>query len=451
MLYSFALRRADKTLRYDAAIIGAGANGLTAAAVLARAGLKIVVIERGPAAGGRLVTDTFHPGFSASAFADLAPEIPAEVSAALALDAPLLIENLPQDIRQRRDAALAEIFAQAREPHRRGLLARLRRAMATVESVHVWPGQDLVSRPLADWSRLRSWALIGRAIDPDLAGSALTLLALAGVEPVKGGLGALGAAFLRAASGAELRLGQEVSEVAIARGRVSGLLLADGSRIAADRVISTLDLKHSLLSLFPWTALTPALRRQAAHFRMPGGTARLLLALKRPSNAAAPVLLAGDAQFLSSFRHGAVPSQPPLLIDPVSLRDPSLAPPGGATLTVTVAGIPGRLFDGAWSQYRRQRLAAAILPRIEAALPGTLAALDGIGIIVPPDMEARLGASGGDLDGGQLAADQMLAFRPGARAAMSGFYLGGASAAAGPLGTGAAGYAAALSVLADRS
>jgi phytoene dehydrogenase-like protein len=437
-------------LRYDTAIIGAGANGLTAAAVLARAGLKTVVVERGQSAGGRLVTDSFHPGFSASAFADRAPEIPAEVSAALALDTRLLIERLPQEIRQRRDAALAQIFAQAREPHHHGLLARLRRAMAPPEIARAWPGQDLVSRPLADWPRLKSWALVGRAMDPDLAGSALTLIALAGVEPVKGGLGALGTAFLRA-SVAELKLGQEVGEVATARGRVTGLHMADGSRIAADTVISTLDLKHSLLSLFPWTALTPALRNQVAHFRMPGGTARLLLALKRPSNASAPMLLAGDAQFLSSFRHGAVPSQPPLLIDPVSLRDPSLAPPGGATLTVTVAGIPGRLFDGAWSPYRRLRLAAAVLPRIEAALPGTLAALCGIRIIVPPDMEERLGASGGDLDGGQLAPDQMLAFRPGARTAMTGFYLGGASAAAGPLGTGAAGYAAALSVLADRS
>ena len=95
MLYSFALRRTELALRYDAAIIGAGANGLTAAAVLTRAGLKTVVIERGAAAGGRLVTDTFHPGFSASAFADRAPEIPAEVSAALTLDPPLLIERLP--------------------------------------------------------------------------------------------------------------------------------------------------------------------------------------------------------------------------------------------------------------------------------------------------------------------------------------------------------------------
>ena len=115
-------------------------------------------------------------------------------------------------------------------------LARLRRALAPSEPAHAWPGQDLVARPLADWPRLQSWALIGRAIDPDLAGSALALLALAGVEPVKGGLGALGAGFARTASGAELRLGQEVSEVAIARGRVSGLLLADGLTPAGRRL-----------------------------------------------------------------------------------------------------------------------------------------------------------------------------------------------------------------------
>ncbi len=437
---------------YDAAIIGAGANGLTAAAVLARAGLKVVVIERGLKAGGRLVTDAFHPGFFASPFADRAPEIPSEVAAALALDVPLLIEKLPDDIRQRRDAALAEIFAAARLPHRHDLLSRLRRALASpVQAPSAWPGEDLVSRSLADWPRLRSWAQIGRATDPELAGSALTLLALAGIEPVKGGMGALGAAFLQAASGAEIRLGNEVSEVIVAQGRVSGLVLADGSRITAGAVISTLDIKHSLLSLFPWATLPPALRSLAAHFRMPGGTARLLVALKRPTNAAAPLLLSGDGQALSSFRHWAVPAKPALLIDPVSLRDPSLAPADGATLTVTIAGIPPRLFDGQWDQERRLRLAASILPRLETALPGTLAALAGIRIIVPPDMEARLGASSGDLDGGQLSPDQMLAFRPAARTAMPGFYLGGASAAAGPLGTGAAGYAAALSILADRS
>jgi phytoene dehydrogenase-like protein len=115
-----------------------------------------------------------------------------------------------------------------------------------------------------------------------------------------------------------------------------------------------------------------------------------------------------------------------------------------------MAGIPARLFDGPWTEEKRLRLAAGALRRIDAMLPGTLAALGGIRILTPPDIEAQLGASEGDLDGGQLAPDQMLAFRPGARTLLPGFYLGGASSAGGPLGTGAAGFAAATSLLADR-
>jgi phytoene dehydrogenase-like protein len=441
-------------VRYDAAIIGAGANGLAAGAVLARAGLKTVIVERGDSAGGRLVTDVFHPGFCASPFADRVPEIPAEVAAALGLTSPLLVEHPPEDIRARRDAALAHIFGEARTPHGRGLLARLRRVMTPIEPGAAWPGQDLAAKQLSDWPSLTWWALLGRAADPGLAGSALNLLALAGAEPVAGGLGTLGWDFAAAASGAELHLGQEASEVTLAHGRlgrrVTGLVFGDGHRIEADAVISTLDFKRTTLSLFPWHSLPPAMTGAAARFRMGGGTARLLLALRKPLSALSPLLLPGDGHFRAAFRRGAVPSQPPLLIDPVSSRDPGLAPPGGAVVTVTMAGIPARLFDGAWTAERRSRLAAGVLHRIEAALPGTLASLAGVRIITPADIEARLGASEGDLDGGQLAPDQMLAWRPGARTALDGFYLGGASSAAGPLGTGAAGYAAALSLLADR-
>jgi phytoene dehydrogenase-like protein len=280
------------------------------------------------------------------------------------------------------------------------------------------------------------------------------LLALAGAEPVAGGLSALGADFAAAAGDAALLLGQEASEVTLAHGRLSsrvtGLVFGDGHRIEADAVISTLDFKRTTLSLFAWHTLPPAMTGAGARFRMGGGTARLLLALSRPLSASSPLLLPGDGHFRAAFRRGAVPTRPPLLVDPVSSRDPSLAPPGGAVVTVTMAGIPARLFDGAWTAERRSRLAASALTRIEAALPGTLATLAGVRVITPADIEARLGASDGDLDGGQLAPDQMLAWRPGARTALDGFYLGGASTAAGPLGTGAAGYAAALSLLADR-
>lgn len=44
-------------------IIGAGHNGLTCAAYLARAGLKVKVVERRDVVGGAAVTEEFHPGF----------------------------------------------------------------------------------------------------------------------------------------------------------------------------------------------------------------------------------------------------------------------------------------------------------------------------------------------------------------------------------------------------
>jgi phytoene dehydrogenase-like protein len=51
------------TRRYDALIIGGGHNGLTCAFYLARAGLKVRVLERRHIVGGAAVTEEFHPGF----------------------------------------------------------------------------------------------------------------------------------------------------------------------------------------------------------------------------------------------------------------------------------------------------------------------------------------------------------------------------------------------------
>jgi phytoene dehydrogenase-like protein len=56
--------------RYDIIIIGAGHNGLTAAAYLAKAGKKVLVLEKRPVIGGAAATEELWPGFHANTGAE---------------------------------------------------------------------------------------------------------------------------------------------------------------------------------------------------------------------------------------------------------------------------------------------------------------------------------------------------------------------------------------------
>jgi phytoene dehydrogenase-like protein len=58
----------DKTKNYDAIIVGGGHNGLTHGAYLAKAGLKVLIIERRHLVGGAAITEELYPGFSFTTF-----------------------------------------------------------------------------------------------------------------------------------------------------------------------------------------------------------------------------------------------------------------------------------------------------------------------------------------------------------------------------------------------
>ena len=55
---------------YDAIIIGAGHNGLVTAGYLAKAGRRVLVLERREQVGGAAVTEEVFPGFRFSSCAD---------------------------------------------------------------------------------------------------------------------------------------------------------------------------------------------------------------------------------------------------------------------------------------------------------------------------------------------------------------------------------------------
>lgn len=442
-------------MRYDACIIGGGAEGLTCAARLAARGLRVIVLERGPAPGGRCVTQEFAPGHKASPFADELPAIPSELYRALDLarrGALFTPAESGGPVVAIRDKILAQVMAEAdtppsrwawRLPPRRG-----------------FPGEELATRTLAE-----TWAspvLVASALcDPGLPGSALGLLATADGGLPRGGLGCLGAALRAAAeeAGAVISCGSEVSDIRRRGGRAAAVGLADGSEIVARAVVSTLDLKRTFLSLFTWNELPKPIVERVGAFRAAPGIARLLVALDtlpkppQPESLRRPIRLWSTAEAAyRAWRSGAVPERPPAELRVVSAVDPFLAPDGAATLTVTLGAIPCSPFDGPWSLEKREALRARALALVEEVLPG--AAVKASELILPPDIEARLGLTEGDLSGGDYAPTQMLAFRPfpdcrGTRTPIEGLYLAGSSSVLGPLATCASGAAAARAVLAD--
>ncbi len=404
-------------VRYDAAIIGAGSNGLASAAALAGAGLKTLAVERADRCGGRCATRAFHPGFRASPFCDEIAPIPAAIFRALDLARHgAIFDSVPAVP----DAAiLARGFADAAKPAERGWFAR-------VPELVPWPGG---------------------ARAPN-GGSGMTM----------GGLGTLAQALEKSAraAGAEISLGLEVADIRLAKNRVTGLRLADGTEIEARAVISTLDLRRTFFSLFAWKDLPKSVTGRVSAWRDAASTARMLLALEAPPEgmSAAPLALDGDPAAHAAWLARTMPEHPPLSLRLVSARDPSLAPQGRATLTVTIGDIPHHLFDGPWTNEKRSALKARVLADIEAA--GIALKVLASELILPPDIEEQLGVTEGDLDGGELSPDQMLGFRgfaehQGGRTPIEGLYLGGRSSPLGPFASCAAGVAASRALMADRA
>ncbi len=83
-------------MKADVVVIGGGPNGLAAAALLAKGGLKPIVLERREFVGGAAVTEEFHPGFGASTVAHTAGPLRAKLVAALDLHRHGLAWTLPE-------------------------------------------------------------------------------------------------------------------------------------------------------------------------------------------------------------------------------------------------------------------------------------------------------------------------------------------------------------------
>ncbi len=327
---------------YDAIVIGAGHNGLTAAAYLAKAGQRVLVLERRETLGGTVSTDEPWPGYRVDPvqhFGRLSPDIQRDLglnglAGALtrvpltalqpAGESLILEPDVATSARaiarfSARDADrwpafvglmgkvagfLNEVYAAPfpRVPHvdaseapalaQLGLKLRGLGKKDMVEAVRVLPMS--MFELLDEWFEsdalrgvLAARGIHGLMQGPMSAGTAFLFLHHWAVQrslfqtAVSGGVGILSAALARAAEGfgAEIRVGAEVAQVRLEGEHATGVILANGDEIAAKRVVSALDPRLTFLKLVGPECLDPEFVWATQNIKLRGCVARVNLAV----------------------------------------------------------------------------------------------------------------------------------------------------------------------------
>ena len=131
-----------------------------------------------------------------------------------------------------------------------------------------------------------------------------------------------------------------------------------------------------------------------------------------------------------------------------SSYDPSVAPPGKHVMSVFAQYVPYTLARGTWDE-RRDEIGDAALAEVARFAPDVVDCVEEREVLGPPDVEARIGLTGGHIFQGDCLPDQMWDRRFGPRTPVPGLYLCGAATHPGGSVIGVNGRNAAMAVLAD--
>ena len=287
---------------------------------------------------------------------------------------------------------------------------------------------------------------------------------------VIGGMGSIAEAMASAAraAGAEVRTAAPVARVDVRSGRAHGVVLEDGSELAARLVLSNADPKRTFLGMVDADALPDEFRRDVAAIRMAGPCAKVNFVLSAepswrgmPADAdpnrrslATLVPTLEDAQRIyDQHRTGEIPDR--LWVDCVTASnvDDTLAPPGVHVMTAFVQYVPYTLRRGTWDE-RRDELVRRVAETIEPYAPGFTGSIEAVHALTPLDLERTYSLTEGNIFHGDLQIGQLFSMRPVPawsryRTPVRGLYLCGAGAHPGGGVTGAPGYGASHAALRD--
>jgi phytoene dehydrogenase-like protein len=252
---------------------------------------------------------------------------------------------------------------------------------------------------------------------------------------VQGGMGRVALALADAAREAGVTLVTGVAVAAIVPGE--GVRLPGGELVRARAVVSNADPKRTVAlcehgvpeelrrRVGAWRSDSPVLKVNCALRRLPRFTAS---AGDVPWHRAMVTISTGidDTQKAYVASRAGVPSPAWCELYFPTAYDRSIAPDGCHQMSVFAQYVPYALEQGTWDGRREEigDLAIAAIARFAPDVADTIVHRQVLG---PPDVEERVGLSGGHIFQGECLPDQMWAARFAPRTSIQGVYLCGAS------------------------
>ncbi len=276
---------------------------------------------------------------------------------------------------------------------------------------------------------------------------------------VKGGMGMISFYLCDAAreAGAVVASGVPIAQIVPAE----GVILEDGELIAAPVVISNADPRQTLRLLGP--AADPAWRKRVEQIPMEGCTVKLNVLLRElPTFTARPGTdqphhygqintPLTKAEWKASFataRRGELPQHLWCELYFQSVHDPTVTIAGQHTMSVFAQYVPYKFACGTWDE-RREEVRQLAVNSISRFASNMNSAIINTQVLGPPDIERKVGLTGGHIFQGECLPPYMWSSRLSTRTPMPGVYLCGACTHPGGSVIGINGRNAAMAVLGD--